>query len=100
MTRMNFDRAKKTRPHLGRGASPRSVERMERRADELLDGAPRRHDPEKPERSYYRSVGSVLFYNGRWWALDGGGQPIGDHSTRWMAWRQADKLGVIRAGMV
>lgn len=73
---------------------------LEARADHLLNfGHLHVHegDPE-PERSYYRSVGSVLQKEGKWFACDGTGQIVGEFKERWQAWQHADKYGMERAG--
>ena len=44
----------------------------------------------------YRAVGSAMWKDGHWYALDRNGEVLGEFETRWEAWREADKLGMER----
>lgn len=50
------------------------------------------------ERAYFRSVGSVLSRDGKWFVHDGDGNEIAQYPTRWQAWMHADKYGMERGG--
>lgn len=49
------------------------------------------------ERAYFRSVGSVVERDGKWFACDGQGQVVAEYPQRWQAWQHADKYGMERA---
>ncbi len=99
VSRMMWEKARKRSPSK---ETPKQ-RRLERQADHMiLNGAPQ-HLPKvveivTGERCYYRSVGTVSFDGEVWRSHDASGAVIGEHSSRWMAWREADKLGMERAG--
>lgn len=94
--RMNWSRAKKPRAP----AQSRTVNRLEREADKILEAPMSFHEHEHAtaERSYYRSIGSVLSREGRWIALGADGKELGEFTTRLAAWAHADKCGMERVG--
>ena len=94
--RMNWDRAKKPR----RSTQPKAAPHLERAADKILETPMTFHEAEhaSAERSYYKSVGSVLQRDGKWLACDGTGNVVGEYAERWRAWAHADKYGTQRAG--
>lgn len=102
MSRMNWSRAKKQRQP---AETPRQ-RRLERQADHMiLNGHHANVDARRPaepipERVYYRSCGSVMEKDGRWFALDSDGEVVGEFPHRWMAWQLADKYGIEIAGRV
>ncbi len=97
--RMNWNRAKRREPL----RDPPKSRALEARADTILTRAqPAARPPririetdELPESICYRSVGTVLQKDGRWFALDGQGQVAGEFDERWKAWRHADKFGMV-----
>jgi len=98
VSRMMWEKAKKRQT----ARETPEQRRLERQADHMiLNGAPQ-HLPKAEivsgERCYYRSVGTVSFDGDVWRSHDASGAVIGEHSARWMAWRETDKLGMERVG--
>ena len=94
--RLNWNRARPRRYEM-----PTRVEQtLECQADKLLNlphlTLPGEDERLTPERGYFRSIGSVLNKDGKWFAVDADGRTIGEFAERWQAWQCADKLGMQR----
>jgi len=97
--RMNWNRARK----LARDETTILQRRLEAKADHMiLKGDHKRieglRQTQTDGKLYYRAVGSVQQRDGRWYAMNGVDEVVGEYDSRWMAWEHADQFGMKVAG--
>lgn len=104
MSRMDWCRTKR---HGLAGNAVHQMDRLEKEADRILiaggpksrsktrqSTSPTSHAAKTISRPYYRSVGSVVLKDDRWFAVDAHGSEVSEHASRREAWRIADSFGM------
>lgn len=119
MSKMNWNRARKSGAAYGHSGEDRSLERAVNRilfeparpskgkrysshskrrspADQIAEGLNEALALVRgaPLEARYRAVGAVVFADGEYRAVDAGGKVLGTYPTREEAWRHADELGM------